>query len=141
MKKLRYPQEHIERGSFVLHSGGRAAFRYDVNSLLANEAHRRDILERIPMSEHYVGIATGGALIAGWVAQERGQAFSMVKDGELKGRVPKEDYLLIDDVVTTESSLREAISAIGKKPREILVAVDRRKEQDRDLEIISLYEI
>ena len=103
---------------------------YDVNELLTNDFYVRHVIHQIPESNHYVGIATAGAIIAGIVWFERMclSKLSMIKDGELKGEIPSEEYLLIDDVTTTEASLREAIGIIGQEPREIWVCVDRRLE-------------
>ena len=64
----------------------------------------------------------------------------MIKDGELKGERPAGKYLLIDDVVTTGSSLLEAIAVIGSQPDRIFVCVDRR-EKNRDPRVTSLFEI
>jgi len=64
----------------------------------------------------------------------------MVKDEELKGEVPVSDYLLVDDVVTTGSSLEEAISIVGKTPKEIVVVLDRRNE-NKNPEVHSIFEI
>jgi len=63
----------------------------------------------------------------------------MIKDGKLKGDLPLDDYLLIDDVTTTENSLLEAIDIIGKTPSGIWVCVDRRLE--KRLSINSVFEI
>ena len=89
---------------------------------------------------HYIGIVTGGAIIAGLISRERNSKFSMVKDGGLKGELPDRDYLLIDDVVTTGNSLEEAIKIIGKNPSEIWVVLDRR-EINENPKVCSIFEI
>lgn len=79
----------------------------------------------------YVGIATCGAIIASHFTP-----FAIVKDKELKGKIHGE-YCLIDDVVTTETSITEAIKIIGKQPKCIFVVKDRRKI--KTLKIQSIY--
>jgi len=102
----------------------------------------RHVLHKIPESVHYVGISAGGSEIVGMVWLERMffSKRSTIKDGELKGEIPVGEYLLIDDVTTTEASLREAIEVIGKTPSGIWVCVDRRLE-DKTLKVNSIFEI
>ena len=142
MGKIRFPEEYIRRENCELHGGQMSNVFYDVNELLTNDFYVRHVIHQIPESDHYVGIATGGAIIAGTVWFERMciSKLSMVKDGELKGKIPGGKYLLIDDVTTTEDSLREAIGIIGHEPQEIIVCIDRRLE-DKTLEISSIFEI
>ena len=128
MRKAKYPEKHIKKGNFILHSGQKSNFLIDVNSLLSDNFYLSIILEKIPLAPHYVGIATGGAIIGRILSKENGVKFSMVKDGELKGEIPEGDYLLVDDVVTTGNSLKEAIKIIGKQPKQIWVVLDRRKK-------------
>ena len=78
-----------------------------------------------------MGIATCGAIIASHLT-----LFAMIKDGEVKGRI-KGDYCLIDDVVTTEASIDEAISIIGRFPKCVFVVKDRRKI--KTIQIQSIY--
>ncbi len=139
---MKFPEKYIEHGDFTLHSGGRTNIRYDVNGMLTDNYYRDLILNEIPISNYYIGIATGGALIGILVSKERQNSkFSMIKDGKLKGDLPLDDYLLIDDVTTTENSLLEAIGIIGKTPSGIWVCVDRRLVADRRLSINSIFEI
>lgn len=115
-----FPEKYIRRGKFKRHSGGTTDTFYDVNALLTDTKHRHNITRKIPECDSYVGIATGGAIIASQCVN-----FAMIKDGELKGKV-EGDYCLIDDVVTTESSIIKAISIVGRPPKHIFVVVDRR---------------
>ena len=138
--KMKFPEKYIKYGERTLHSGGRTDIFYDVNALLTDRIWIGYLLGNLPRSNHYVGIATGGAIIAALVARERKVKFSMVKDEELKGEVPVSDYLLVDDVVTTGSSLEEAISIVGKTPKEIVVVLDRRNE-NKNPEVHSIFEI
>ena len=138
--KMKFPEKYIKHGDFVLHSGQHSNVFYDVNALLTNDFYTRHILNKIPESGHYVGIATGGAIIARIASFERMARFSMVKDGELKGETPNGSWVLIDDVVTTGSSLLEAISIVGSNPREIIAVVDRRPE-NKNPEVTSIFNL
>lgn len=139
--KMKYPEKYIQRGRFVLHSGQKTDILYDVNALLTDDFYAKYVVSMIPDNGHYVGITTGGALIAAMVWESRPfSRFSMIKDGRLKGEIPSGEYLLIDDVTTTEASLREAIGTIEKKPSEIIVCMDRRLE-DKTLKVNSIFEV
>ena len=135
---MEFPKKYIIEGERTLHSGGKTNIFYDVNALLTDKIYVDYFLEKIPRSSHYVGIATGGAIIAALIAREKLVKFSMVKDGELKGGVPELDYVLVDDVVTTGASLEEAISIVGRTPKEIVVAMDRRDE-NKNPKIYSIF--
>jgi len=134
---MKFPEKYIKKGKVKLHSGEETDTFYDVNKFLTDEDNLwRLVVQFINKDKKYyntyVGIATGGAIIASQFLP-----FAMIKDGELKGKV-EGDYCLIDDVVTTENSLNEAINVIGKNPKSIFVVMDRRKE--KILDIKSMYE-
>ena len=113
---MRFPEEYIKRGEFKLHSGDVTHIFYDANALITDAKYLGMILSSVPDDcESYVGVATGGAIIASHF-----KSWAMIKDGELKGSV-RGDYCLIDDVCTTEGSLREAIEIIGRSPKHIFV--------------------
>jgi len=137
---MEFPEKYIKRGHFELHSGGTSDKLYDVNSFLTDSIYTNSIIGIVPSLGHYVGIATGGAILAALVADRRRAEYSMVKDGELKGEVPLEDYVLVDDVCTTEGSIREAIKIIRKEPSKIFVVVDRRKDKS-GLEIEAMFRV
>jgi len=137
---MKFPEDYIKRGDFVLHSGQHSNILYDVNTLLTNDFYTRYILNKIPESGHYVGIATGGAIIARIASFERMARFSMVKDGELKGEIPNGYWVLIDDVVTTGKSLEEAIKLAGSPSKGIFVGVDRR-ERNENPKVCSIFEL
>ncbi len=134
---MEFPKKYIKRGKFKLHSGEYSNILYDVNAMLTNYNEWIKIREAIPKYyPNYVGISTGGAIIASHLNTFKN--WLMIKDGELKGKFGyRKDYCLIDDVCTTESSIRKAIKIIGFKPKYIFVVVDRRK--DIKLKIESLY--
>lgn len=136
---MNFPDEYIKRGDFKLHSGQKTDRFYDINSLITDENYLEQIIRSLPVSNHYIGIATGGALIALAASRRTGAKFSMIKDGELKGNPPIDEWILVDDVTTTENSLRDALKIVPTKPKEIYVVVDRRAK--KNLKINSIYEV
>ncbi len=128
---MKFPEKYIKRGEFTLHSGQKTNIEYDVNAMLTSNYYLRQILDRISKSDHYVGIATGGAIIARTISLEKKSKFSMIKDGELKGDFPSGKWILIDDVTTTGASLEEAVKIVGKNPEEIFVVLDRRTKNEK----------
>lgn len=140
MKKIKFPEKYVRKGKFVLHSGQKSHFLIDVNALLSDNFYLNLITDKIPLAPHYIGIATGGAVLGRMVSKDKGVKFSMIHDKELKGEVPEGDYLLIDDVVTTGNSLKEAIRIIGRPPKQIWVCVDRRTKNEGP-KVNSLFEI
>ena len=125
---MKFPKKYIKHGDYVLHSGQRSDTLYDVNEMITDEQELQKILNAFPWQvDTCVGIATGGAIIASHMIRY-GMNFVMFKDGELKGQI-QGSYCLVDDVVTTEASIREALKIIGIKPRYIFVVVDRRRKK------------
>jgi len=138
---MKFPEEYIKHGDFVLHSGERSDIFYDVNAMLTEPLYLSYILNCIPWSNNYVGIAAfGEAIVVGLKVENPSVRISIVKDKELKGKKPEPPWILIDDVVTTGRSLLEAISLAGSTPEEIIVAVDRRPE-NRNPIVKSVFEI
>ena len=136
---MKFPERYRKQGNFRLHSGQNSDIFYDVNEMLTDDSYLRQILDKVPMSDHYVGIATGGAIIARLISSEIKSKFSMIKDGELKGDFPSGEWILIDDVTTTGASLEEAVKIVGKNPEEIFVVVDRRTKNERP-KVFSVFE-
>ena len=136
---------------FVLHSGEKSRIMYDVNAMLTNHFWMRRIISFMITGgvKHYVGIPTGGTVIAAVTAEVTTNRFdimySLVKDGELKGEIPIGDYLLIDDVVTTEGSLNEALDVLDESGvrdlAKIYVVVDRRQRDERKLNLTSMFDV
>lgn len=137
---MRFPERYRKQGEFKLHSGQNSDVFYDVNEMLTNDYYLRQILNKVPMSSHYIGIATGGAIIARLISSERKSKFSMVKDKELKGDFPLGKWILIDDVITTGTSLKEAVKIVGKNPEEIFVVIDRRVKNEKP-KVFSVFDI
>lgn len=129
--KMKFPEKYIKHGDFTLHSGQRSNVKYEVEEVMTNHFYFNFILGNVPFSNHYVGITTGGLIMAVAVHTENpASKFSYVKDGKLVGDRPEGGWMLLDDVTTTGKSLDEAISIVGKKPTEILVVVDRRERNE-----------
>jgi orotate phosphoribosyltransferase len=130
----------VDLGERILHSGQKSNVFYDVNALITDEFYFNYILKSILRSTHYVGIATRGAIIARSLARENNSYFSMIKDGELKGEIPKGDFILVDDVATTGASIREAEEIMGFGAPSIWVVVDRRNVRAKNL-VKSVFDI
>jgi len=141
VEEMRFPEKYIKNGRFKLHSGDLSNIFYDVNELLTDWDHLHGVITRYIDNfrctkryfDTHVGIATGGAIIASSFIP-----YAMIKDDELKGKCEGR-YCLIDDVVTTETSIRKAIDMIGYDPEVIIVCIDRRKK--KKLDIVSIYNI
>lgn len=134
---MKFPNKYIKRGKVKLHSGETSNMLYDVNAMLTDSRGFKKIIQKIHVDyDTCVGIATGGAIIASHFNLWR--KWAMIKDRELKGEV-KGSYGLIDDVCTTEASIKEAIAIIGRQPKHIFVVVDRRKK--KTLKIQSMYDV
>lgn len=135
MKIKEFPKEYIKKGHFRLHSGEVTDTFYDVNAYLTE--HIEEFVNKVKRPTKgenvtFVGIATGGAIIASHFPK-----WAMIKDGELKGEI-FDEYYLIDDVVTTERTFVDAINIIGRAPKGYIVVVDRRVGQ-KFMKIKSLY--
>lgn len=130
-----FPYKYIKRGNFKLHSGDTTDVFYDVNAFIAENL--KEILFNVPHCKSYVGIATGGAIIASHFTN-----FAIIKDKEVKGTIDRLDrYCLIDDVTTTENSLDEAIHTIGIYPDKIFVVVDRRPLDKRTIKLHCMFDV
>ena len=136
---MRFPERYKIQGDFILYSGQNSDVFYDVNAMLTYDYYLRQILDKVPRGDHYVGIATGGAIIARVISLERESKFSMIKDGELKGDFPEGKWILIDDVVNTGASLEEAVKIVGKNPEEMFVVLDRRTRNSKP-EVFSVFD-
>jgi len=145
---MKFPKQYIKKGKFKLHSGKTTDTFYDVNEMLTDYEEWDKVKNAIAFKINnspllFVGIATGGAIIA----SKYSNCWSMIKDGEYKGAYYRDnnnegmyDYCLIDDVVTTGKSIEEAIKIIGYKPKSIFAVVDRREDK-RKMRIKSMYKV
>jgi orotate phosphoribosyltransferase len=143
---LTFPEDYIRRGEFKLHSGGKSDTFYDVNSMLCNRHWLNEILKHIPESRHYVGIPTGGAILAGIVAQNRHSNYSIIHDEMIKGTVPEDSCLLIDDVVTTTNSFVSGVEILKKAgvdegKIQYFSVLDRRAQGLRQFIVNSVFDV
>lgn len=134
------------RGDFTLHSGQKSKYLFDVMKLIKNPDFLLDFHE-FTKGDFLVGIELGGAILAaidgGYVKD-----FAIIrKDGTIYGSPIPKKYVLLDDVITTENSVRmaskqlvEQLGGIGHHPDEIKCIVDRRKKENRALHIESMLE-
>ncbi|MDP3992185.1 MAG: hypothetical protein U1B79_00990 [Candidatus Pacearchaeota archaeon] len=138
---MKFPEEYIKREGRVLHSRQSSDIFYDVEEAITDNDVYDFMMLNFPFYEHYVGIATGGALMAIVAhSQYPSSEFSYIKNGKLIGKKPVEEWVLIDDVATTGKSLLEAIALVGSEPKKIIVAIDRRIE-NKNPEVRAIFEI
>lgn len=139
-------EKYTKKGLFKLSSGQLTDTFYDVQEMLAENLRR--IRYQIPRGyDTYTGIATGGAILASHAVEinEKNMSYPnfviINKEDELKGKVIGK-VLLIDDVVTTENSVRRALQLIPRgHETEIFCVVDRRKPELKSLKISSIYQV
>ena len=122
----KFPDEFIKYGEFKLHSGWRSNAFYDVQELLTDPKYGRFIASNIPPSPHYIGIATGGALMAEAAYEKNPTKISIILNGKLLGSKPRGEWLLVEDAIVTGSTLRGAPRIVESNPTGIIVAIDRR---------------
>ncbi len=134
----------MKEGNFVLHSGQKTRYLFDVMKLITNEEFLTEFREFVNGDHFLVGIEFGGSLLVANHAGCHGNFAIIRKDGTIYGNPIPKDYVLFDDVVTTENSLRKAMKQIheqtGHYPDEIKCVVDRRKNNIRSLHIESMLE-
>jgi orotate phosphoribosyltransferase len=90
-----------------------------------------------------VGVEFGGSILASMYGSENLKFAIIRKDGTIYGSPIPKRFVLLDDVVTTENSIRSAsklLSNIGHYYDEIKCVVDRRKEENKSLHIESMLE-
>jgi len=131
----------LKEGNFTLHSGQKSKYLFDVIKLIDNFDFQQEFA-RFVDGDFLVGIEFGGSILAMLNGNEN---FAIIrKDGTIYGnKIPKE-YVLIDDVITTENSVRTAITqlykTIGYYPEEIKCVVDRRQYNLKSLHVESMLE-
>ena len=162
----------VKVGDFKLRSGRKSDLYIDVKSALLSEngfdilvalTRMVDLIKDAPgKSTHYIGYGYGGALLcSGFCAAQFGESRATIFRGEKKehglgndaiGPIPSSDdrLVILEDVVTTESSVKECLDCITKLDKrtsyviggcvDIVAVVDRRRRQDRSLEVFSLFD-
>ncbi len=132
----------LQEGNFTLHSGQKSKYLFDVMKLINNFDFQQEFT-RFVDGDFLVGIEFGGSILA---MLNGNKNFAIIrKDGTIYGnQIPKE-YVLLDDVITTENSVRTAMAqlykTIGYYPEEIKCVVDRREnDMFRSLHIESMLE-
>ena len=158
----------VKVGEFVLRSGRTSDLYIDVKGALLSRNGAYIIVSlarklakiRAPdttWAPHYIGYGYGGALLcaastAVFVGRQSTVFRGEKKDYGLKsapiGPIPEEDSVLVllEDVVTTESSIRECLDQVGEREwsgnKDIIImsVVDRRLSSYTNLEVHSLFD-
>ena len=129
--------KYKKNGNFLLHSGYRSNVFYDVQAMITDKGNMNWIVEQIPKDcDTYLGIATAGAIIASHMS--RYAIFN--KEKEVKGNIFGK-ICVVDDVCTTESSLRDVIKWLHDSDFyniELFVVVDRREIRSLDIKYIFM---
>lgn len=124
----------LRRGVYKLHSEQTSSYIFDVLEVVTEKKFIDYFQRYVVQEKHLIGIEFGGSILASMSRKP----YSIVrKDGSVYGSVPDE-YTLVDDVCTTENSIRTAIKLLGKEPNNIITVVDRRRSHYRLLDIDSI---
>jgi len=126
IKQLIYDKS-LKHGNFILSDGNKSSYLFDIMELIQKEEFIIVFKKFIKHESFLVGIEFGGSILAAM----SGKPFALIrKDGTIYGKIPKE-YSLIDDVITTEKNMRQALRELTFNndlyvPRNNIVIVDRR---------------
>lgn len=141
--------KYTHYGKFKLHSGQYGDTLYDIKEMIVDDK-LPEILDYINTNldinifNTIVGIESVGAIIASQVYMNTLdiRLAIVTKNDKLVGKVV-EPYLLIDDVVTTGSSIENAIKIIGIQPHKIFCVLDRRpnKENIYGIDVYSIFKV
>ncbi len=129
-------------GDFRLSSGGRSRVYIDLRRILSIPELYKPLVDMLAelvskyKPEVVVGVATGGIPWASMVAYKLGIGLAYVRRerkeygtrSEVEGLVESKKVVVVDDVMTTGSSLNDSIKTLrerGAKPVSALVIVDR----------------
>lgn len=136
-KKLLKDAGALLEGHFLLTSGLHSDKYIEKMRILENPALMGPFLDKMkdisPLTDWFIGPTLGGAIIAYELARirERKSAFAERTD---TGRVLKREFpiknsdkiVIVDDILTTGSSIKETIKAIDKgRIVDIVVMIDR----------------
>jgi orotate phosphoribosyltransferase len=134
----------LTEGDYVLHSGQKSMYLFDVMKLIRDYDWCKEFYQFVD-NDFIVGIEFGGAILATLDGGNQNEDFAIIrKDGTIYGSSIPKDYVLLDDVVTTENSLRKVMEQIYNKtgyyPMKIKCIVDRRNKDKKSLDIESMLE-
>ena len=115
--------KYIRYGEWEIHNDT----LYDIKSLIMENID--DVCKQIPDDvDTLVGIEGSASIIAvsrTVCLSQKHKVIAFIRNGVLIGDI-KGEYCLVDDVITTETSIRKDIEIIGKPPKHIFCIVDRR---------------
>lgn len=123
--------EGIKIGDFTLHSGNHSPVLYDVPSMLWRNRDRKYIQDTLIAKignvdfDAIVGIEFGGALLAVLLSewyQDKMLGFYR-KDGTIILEWPAQKIILVDDIVTTGTSIEEAKAALEEAGHRVIYSM------------------
>jgi orotate phosphoribosyltransferase len=136
-KKLLEDAGALLEGHFLLRSGLHSDKYIEKMRILENPALMEPFLDKMkdltPLTDWFIGPTLGGAIIAYELARMKGKKSAFAERRET-GRELKREFtientdkiVIVDDVLTTGSSIKETIKAIDKgKIIDIVVMIDR----------------
>jgi orotate phosphoribosyltransferase len=136
-KKLLKDAGALLEGHFLLTSGLHSDKYIEKMRILENPALMEPFLDKMkelsPPTDWFIGPTLGGAIIAYELARIKGKKSAFAERKE-RGRALKREFtiqnsdkiVIVDDVLTTGSSIKETIKAIDKgKIIDIVVMIDR----------------
>jgi orotate phosphoribosyltransferase len=157
LKEIFYELKCIQYGNFKLASGGTSNYKIICDPLFENSESREIIgtlgykmLKGIENGKDYeiVGVVTGGYEFAKLVAEKSGRKAVGINphNGEVIGKVVKEDLCYFEDVVTKGGSILKCRNILGKndgKDNHSISIVDRQEGGEENLRKngIRLYSI
>ncbi len=132
----------LTKGDFTLHSGQKSKYLFDTMKLISNHDFMEEFYNFVD-GDFLVGIEFGGSILASMYGSETLKFAIIRKDGTIYGSPIPKRFVLLDDVVTTENSIRTAsklLSNIGYYYDEVKCIVDRRNKENKSLHIESMLE-
>jgi len=138
LKELVYELDCIKYGRFPLASGGVSNYKIICDPLFENPETREilgtlgyEMLRGIESNKTYeiVGVVTGGYEFAKLVADKSGRKVISVNphNGEVIGKVEKENVCYFEDVVTKGGSILKSRSILGRYSDNAVSIVDRQE--------------
>jgi len=136
LKELVHELDCIKYGRFPLASGGFSYYKIICDALFENSEAREvlgtlgyEMFKGIDKTYEIVGVVTGGYEFAKLVADKAGRKVIGVNphNGEVIGKVEKENVCYFEDVVTKGGSILKSRNILGRYSDKAISIVDRQE--------------